>query len=167
MFHAFDNPRPNRPIPRPEWMALLSRAPLSLLEQGLADQAQVTPLWLRKPETGLYMVQGRAGGTGHRFNLGELTVTRCALRVAGADTGAVGVAYVMGRDHRQAQLAAVADACLQDPALHDSLVLSVLQPVRQHLAVTQARRAARAQSTKVDFFTVARESGTADDGDEA
>lgn len=167
MFHAFDNPRPNRPIPRPEWMALLSRAPLSLLEQGLADKAQVTPLWLRKPETGLYMVQGRAGGTGHRFNLGELTVTRCALRVAGADTGAVGVAYVMGRDHRRAQLAAVADALLQDPALHEPLVLSVLRPVREHLAVTQARRAARAQSTRVDFFTVARESGTADDGDDA
>jgi alpha-D-ribose 1-methylphosphonate 5-triphosphate synthase subunit PhnG len=167
MFHAFDNPGPNRPIPRPQWMALLSRAPLPLLEQGLADLAQGTPLWLRKPETGLYMVQGRAGGTGHRFNLGELTVTRCALRVAGDNNGAVGVAYVMGRSHRQAQLAAVADACLQDPTLHESLVLSVLQPVRQHLALAQARRAARAQSTKVDFFTVARESGTADDGEEA
>lgn len=167
MFHAFDNPGPNRPTPRPHWMALLSRAPLPLLEQGLAGQAQVTPLWLRKPETGLYMVQGRAGGTGHRFNLGEVTVTRCALRIANVENGAVGVAYVMGRNHWQAQLAAVADALLQDPALHESLALSVLQPVRQHLAQQQSRRAARAQSTKVDFFTVARESGTTDDGDEA
>lgn len=167
MFHAFDNPRPNRPTPRPNWMALLSRAPLSLLEQGLAGQAQVTPLWLRKPETGLYMVQGRAGGTGHRFNLGEVTVTRCALRIASADNDAVGVAYVMGRNHRQAQLAAVADALLQDPALHESLALSVLQPVRQHLALQQSLRVARAQSTKVDFFTVARESGATDNGDDA
>jgi alpha-D-ribose 1-methylphosphonate 5-triphosphate synthase subunit PhnG len=111
------------------------------------------------------MVQGRAGGTGQRFNLGEMTVTRCALRVGGEDS-AVGVAYVMGRNHRQAQLAAVADALLQDPARHDALDGALLQPVRQHLALQQAQRAARAQSTQVDFFTVARESGTPDEGDD-
>ena len=81
MFHAFDNTGPNRPTPRPEWMALLSRAPLPLLEQALAQQAPAALQWLRKPETGLYMVQGRAGGSGERFNLGEITVTRCALRM--------------------------------------------------------------------------------------
>lgn len=165
MFHAFDNPGPNRPTPRPDWMALLSRAPLPLLEQALAERAQVAPRWLRKPETGLYMVQARAGGTGERFNLGEITVTRCALRV-GDDDGAVGVAYVMGRHHRQAQLAAVADALLQDPALHEALEASLLQPVRQHLARQQALRAARAQSTRVDFFTVAREAGAPDEGED-
>jgi alpha-D-ribose 1-methylphosphonate 5-triphosphate synthase subunit PhnG len=166
MFHAFDTTRPNRPIPRPEWMALLSRAPLPLLEQALAEQASTPPQWLRKPETGLYMVQGRAGGTGERFNLGEITVTRCALRVCGEDS-AVGVAYVMGRNHRQAQLAAIADALLQDPARHEALDDTVLQPVRQHLALQQAQRAARAQSTKVDFFTVAREAGSPDEGEDA
>lgn len=166
MFHAFDNTGPNRPTPRPDWMALLSRAPLPLLEQALANQAGTPLQWLRKPETGLYMVQGRAGGTGERFNLGEMTVTRCALRVGGEDS-AVGVAYVMGRNHRQAQLAAMADALLQDPAQHERIDDTVLQPVRQHLALQQARRAARAQSTQVNFFTVARESGTADEGDEA
>ena len=167
MFHAFDNHGPDRSTFRPDWMALLSRAPLPLLEQGLADRAQITPRWLRRPETGLYMVQGRAGGTGHRFNLGELTVTRCALRLGSADTGAVGVAYVMGRSHRHAQLAAVADALLQDPAQHAWLQASVLQPVRQHLAHQQALRAARAQSTRVDLFTVAREAGTPDEGEDA
>ncbi|MFC3682196.1 phosphonate C-P lyase system protein PhnG [Hydrogenophaga luteola] len=166
MFHAFDNTGPNRPTPRPEWMALLSRAPLPLLEQALANRADTPLQWLRKPETGLYMVQGRAGGTGERFNLGEMTVTRCALRVGGEDS-AVGVAYVMGRNHRQAQLAAMADALLQDPAQHGRIDDTVLQPVRQHLARQQAQRAARAQSTQVNFFTVARESGAADEGDEA
>lgn len=166
MFHAFDNPGPHRPTPRPEWMALLSRAPLPLLEQALAGQADAPPQWLRRPETGLYMVQGRAGGTGERFNLGEVTVTRCALRVGGEDS-AVGVAYVMGRHHRQAQLAAVADALLQDPAQHERIDDALLQPVRQHLALQQAQRAARAQSTRVDFFTVARESGTTDEGEDA
>lgn len=166
MFHAFDNSGPNRPTPRPEWMALLSRAPLPLLEQALAQQAPAALQWLRKPETGLYMVQGRAGGTGERFNLGEITVTRCALRVGG-EGSAVGVAYVMGRNHRQAQLAAMADALLQDPAQHDAFDAAVLQPVRQNLALQQAQRAARAQATRVDFFTVAREAGGADEGEDA
>ena len=166
MFHAFDNTGPNRSTPRPEWMALLSRAPLPLLERALADQAGAPPQWLRKPETGLYMVQGRAGGTGERFNLGEITVTRCALRVGG-EGSAVGVSYVMGRNHRQAQLAAIADALLQDPARHGAIDDTVLQPVRQHLALQQAQQAARAQSTRVDFFTVAREAGSPDEGEDA
>ena len=168
MFHAFDNTGPNRPTPRPEWMALLSRAPLPLLERALADQAGAAPQWLRKPETGLYMVQGRAGGTGERFNLGEVTVTRCALRVADASDAAeatVGVAYVLGRSHRQVQLAALADALLQDPVQQPVLDAQLLEPIRAHLRTTQAERQARAASTKVDFFTVARESGTDNDED--
>jgi alpha-D-ribose 1-methylphosphonate 5-triphosphate synthase subunit PhnG len=79
----------------------------------------------------------------------------------------VGVAYVMGRDHRQAQLAAVADALLQDPVQHEALDAKLLQPVRKHLASLQAQRAARAATTKVDFFTVAREAGAADEEDDA
>ena len=158
MFHAFDSTHPNWPISRPDWMALLSLAPLTMLEQGLAAQTNVSPRWLRKPETGLYMVQGRAGGTGERFNLGEITVTRCALRLDD-DTGAVGVAYVMGRNHRQAQLAAMADALLQDLARQRALNDALLQPIRHLLQQQLAQRSAQAQSTKVDFFTVARESG--------
>ena len=117
------------------------------------------------------MVQGRVGGTGERFNLGEVTVTRCALRLPEADAASgalVGVAYVLGRSHRQAWLAATADALLQDPARQAELARSLLQPVREHLAQAQAQRRARAQSTRVEFFTVARESGALDDeeGDE-
>jgi len=165
MFHAFDNAGPNRQISRPEWMALLARAPQDLLDGALAAHVDMPPLWLRKPETGLMMVQGRAGGTGERFNLGEITVTRCALRLA-ADTP-VGVAWVLGRSHRQAQMAAVADALLQDPAQRERLETQLLMPVRQHLQDLKAQRHARAQTTKVDFLTVAREAGGDDEGDEA
>ncbi|MCR6476809.1 phosphonate C-P lyase system protein PhnG [Variovorax sp. ZS18.2.2] len=166
MFHAFDTEPSGRPLDRAQWMAMLARAPLDLLEPALGAHAQGVPLWLRAPETGLVMVQGRAGGTGERFNVGEVTVTRCALRLdAGA---AVGVAYVLGRSHRHAQLAAVADALLQDPAQQAALSTQLLVPVRRHLALQRARRHARAQSSKVEFFTVAREAGGADDeeGDE-
>ncbi|MDO9251971.1 MAG: phosphonate C-P lyase system protein PhnG [Hydrogenophaga sp.] len=167
MFHAFDNPGPERTLSRPGWMALLARAPLEVLEAALGPHDQAPPRWLRAPETGLMMVQGRAGGTGERFNLGEVTVTRCALRLPGATPQApVGVAYVMGRSHRHAQLAALADALLQDPSQQPALEAQLLQPVREHLAHEQLQRQQRVQRTKVEFFTVARESGGADDEEE-
>lgn len=147
---------------------MLARAPQDLLGGALASHIATPPQWLRRPETGLMMVQGRAGGTGERFNLGEITVTRCALRLAGASPEApVGVAYVLGRSHRQAQLAAVADALLQDPAQRDRLEQQLLDPVRQHLQHLQAQRHERAQTTQVDFLTVAREAGGDDEGDDA
>lgn len=166
MFQAFDNAGAGRPPERAQWMALLARAPLDLLEPALREHLGRPARWLRAPETGLMMVQGRAGGTGERFNLGEVTVTRCALRVeAGAGEAAVGVGYVLGRSQRHVHLAALADALLQDPAQHAALDASLLAPVRRHLADVQVRRSARAASTKVDFFTVARESAGTDEED--
>lgn len=163
MFHAFDNDGPGKPLQRADWMSLLSRAPLGLMETALDSFFQEPVQWLRKPETGLMMVQGRAGATGERFNLGEVTVTRCALRLSSDHKNAapVGVAYVLGRSHRQAQLAAMADALLQDPVHHQSLLSGLLVSVRQQLQQTSADRYSRAQSTKVEFFTVAREARSA------
>jgi alpha-D-ribose 1-methylphosphonate 5-triphosphate synthase subunit PhnG len=114
------------------------------------------------------MVQGRAGATGERFNLGEVTVTRCALRlhVDASNTAVVGVAYVLGRSHRHAQLAATGDALLQDPTQYKTIEDSLLEPVRLHMALKQSTRQAQAQSTKVEFFTVAREAGALDEMEE-
>lgn len=165
MFQPFDK---SSPPSRQTWMALLARAPQQLLDHALGEKADNPHQWLRRPETGLMMVQGRVGGTGERFNLGEVTVTRCALRLSGAATDTpVGVSYVLGRNHRQAQLAAVADALLQDPAQLAALDASLLTPLREHLQQQQAERHARAQTTKVDFLTVAREAGGDDEGDES
>jgi alpha-D-ribose 1-methylphosphonate 5-triphosphate synthase subunit PhnG len=181
MFHDVDSMPPTAPpLNRADWMALLARAPLDILEQAVGAQADAGAVhWLRRPEVGLMMVQGRAGGTGERFNLGEVTVTRCALRLgnavpeaaASADATAntpAGVAYVLGRSRRHAQLAATADALLQVPANQTTLDARLLAPVRQHLAAQLAQRHARAQGTKVEFFTVARESSGSDaaEGDE-
>jgi alpha-D-ribose 1-methylphosphonate 5-triphosphate synthase subunit PhnG len=151
---------------RAQWLALLARAPLPMLEQVLQPHTQAAPHWLRKPETGLMMVQARTGGTGERFNLGEMTVTRCALRLSNAAIHRhVGVAYVVGRSHRHAYLAAVADALLLDESSHRELERSLLAPVRELLATNKAARQSKADTSKVDFFTVARESGV--DLDEA
>ncbi len=166
MFHAFDNTGggPGR-YSRQQWMALLARAPIDLMERSLGDRATQTPQWLRRPETGLMMVQGRTGGTGEPFYLGEITVTRCALRTpdAGAEA-AVGVAYVLGRSHRHAQLAALCDALLQSPEAEAPLRHELLPAVERHLADERARMQSRTDSTRVEFFTLARESdGGAED----
>ena len=59
--------KPSGPAARSIWMALLARAPLPLLETHLAPQCEGDLQWLRPTETGLMMVQGRAGGSGQRL----------------------------------------------------------------------------------------------------
>jgi alpha-D-ribose 1-methylphosphonate 5-triphosphate synthase subunit PhnG len=103
------------------------------------------------------MVRGRAGGTGEQFNLGEMTITRCAVRLAGA--GITGFAYVAGHDRRHAELAAVFDALLQVSARRPDIEARVLQPVAARLAAQKRARATDVATTRVDFFTVVREQG--------
>lgn len=167
MLHKFDNISPKFTSIRKEWMALLARAPNALLDDIVGPHiASAQPRWLRRPETGLMMIQARVGGSGERFNLGEVTVTRCALRLGEMDDASpVGVSYVLGRDHRQAQLAAIADALLQDATHHGDLEVRLLEPIRQSLMQKKSTRHARAQTTKVDFFTVAREASSGEDGE--
>jgi alpha-D-ribose 1-methylphosphonate 5-triphosphate synthase subunit PhnG len=134
-------------------MGVLARA---RAEEIAARLAAAPPLprhaRLRGPETGLVMVRGRAGGDGAPFNLGEMTVTRCAVRLA---DGAVGHAYVAGRDARQAELAAVLDAALQDPARRGALLAAVVEPLAAAQAERAAREARKAAATQVEFFTMA------------
>ncbi|MEE4301615.1 MAG: phosphonate C-P lyase system protein PhnG, partial [Pseudomonadales bacterium] len=66
-------------------MSTLAKAdPERLLAAWDAVPASVRPDYemLRPAEIGLVMVRGRTGGVGDRFNLGEMTVTRCAVRLA-------------------------------------------------------------------------------------
>ena len=112
---------------RREWMGLLARAPRELLEAWAQAAKPPGFSWLRRPESGLAMVRARAGGSGEKFNLGEMTVTRCALRLQG---GASGVAYVQGRDHRKAELAALADALLQTKGAAERVKAELLGPLR-------------------------------------
>ena len=108
--------------------------------------------WLRRPEAGGVMVRGRMGGTGQPFNLGEMTVTRCALQIAG---GAVGHAYVQGRDKRHAEQAALVDALMQTERAGD-LRRTVLDRLAAERAARAEGRAAKAAATRVDFFTMVR-----------
>ena len=140
---------------RQTWIGLLARAPLETLEAWAAGGVP-THTWLRRPETGLVMLRGRTGGTGARFNLGEMTLTRCALRL---ESGEAGIAYVQGRSQRHAELAALADGLLQSPAGAPALQRDLIAPLQQQLAQRRHRERSHAQATRVEFFTLVREAG--------
>ncbi len=143
---------PADPAERRRWMSILARAGAediaARLEPlpGLPDHKR-----LRGPETGLVMVRGRTGGDGAPFNLGEMTVTRCAVRL---EDGTVGHGYVAGRDARQAELAALLDALMQDPARAPALEAAVIAPLEQAQAERRAAQARKAAATRVEFFTM-------------
>lgn len=140
--------------PRQGWLSTLAKAPASevlrLWEGLVAPESQV----LRPAETGMVMVRGRTGGAGNPFNLGEMTVTRCAIRLA---TGETGIGYVAGRDKAHAYVAAVADAMMQSSVWHDQVRDGLIEPLQQ---ASDARRdvlSRKAKATQVEFFTMVRD----------
>ncbi len=139
---------------RSHWMALLAKADFKFLEEAwnIYDQKPSFE-YLRKPETGLVMVRGRMGGKGRPFNLGEATVTRCSVKT---ETGHSGHAYLMGRNHRHAEIAAQVDAMMQDSRHKESVGQTILKPLysRRMEALKQSR--SKTAATKVDFFTMVR-----------
>ncbi len=138
---------------RKAWMSLLAKVPTQELGR-LWESFGHTPRygWLRAPEAGGVMVRGRAGATGAPFNLGEMTVTRCSLKL---ESGEVGHAYVQGRDKQHATRAALVDALMQTDRA-GAVRRQILEPLRDALDTARASRAKKAAATKVDFFTMVR-----------
>ena len=114
---------------RKHWMALLVKSPPAVLAALLPDLPEATVL--RPAEVGSVMVRGRVGATGAPFNLGEMTVTRCSLHL----DGAVGHAWVQGRDKGHAMRAAVVDALMQTPeaeAVRARILVPLAAAARPH-----------------------------------
>jgi alpha-D-ribose 1-methylphosphonate 5-triphosphate synthase subunit PhnG len=139
--------------PRKTWLSLLAKAPSGRVAE-LLGQTMPEPQfsWLRSPEVGSVMVRGRAGGAGSPFNLGEMTVTRCALSLA---TGEIGHGYVQGRCKEDARAAALVDALMQTDQA-EYVRAKVLGPLQQEETARRLSRAGKAAATKVEFFTMAR-----------
>lgn len=136
-----------------------------MAELAKADWPQLEELWrqsgyrpeysvLRGPETGLVMVQGRMGGSGAPFNVGEMTVTRCAVDLT--ESGHVGHSYVKGRNRKHAETAAILDGLLQDENIRPKLEQQVVSPLRRIRQLRRQSDAAKSAATKVDFFTMVR-----------
>lgn len=138
---------------RKAWMSLLAKAPAAALaDLWAAYDCEPAHTLLRAPEIGAVMVRGRAGAVGAPFNLGEMTVTRCAVKLADAT---VGHGYVQGRDRTKALTAALIDALMQTDAA-PRIEAAILSPLRAAAQDKRQARAARAAATKVDFFTLVR-----------
>jgi alpha-D-ribose 1-methylphosphonate 5-triphosphate synthase subunit PhnG len=135
-------------------MAAAARADLEELAKPLLR------LWpdldireLRTPEIGLVMLRGRVGGDGAAFNLGEATVTRAVVELAG---GHRGYGQRLGRNPKAARLAAIIDALWQKTSERERVETEVLEPIRRRLAAEKLRAHAETAATKVDFFTLVR-----------
>ena len=139
---------------RQQWMSVLAKSSSQELEDAWQEMPEKPDYrHLHKPETGSIMVRGRAGGSGNRFNLGEVTATRCTIQI---EKGHVGSAYVLGRDHRHAELAAIFDALLQDPLRHPEISNRVISRLKVSYDKRKEEVSKKSAATKVDFFTMVR-----------
>ncbi len=142
---------------RRQWLSILAKAQpaeVSAAWDALSERPAYSPL--RAPETGLMLVRGRMGGAGDAFNVGEMTVTRAAVRL---ESGETGIGYVAGRDRRHAELAAAVDAMMQAPALRPAVEGAVVAKLARAQAERRDTAARKAAATKVDFFTMVRTRG--------
>jgi len=139
---------------RQAWMAVLSNADIDDIETRWKFIGFEEPYeFLKKPEPGMVMVRGRVDGTGQPFNIGEMTVTRCAVRL---ENGLTGCGYVMGMNERHAELAALCDALLQSDEWGSSVIRQVIRPVEKTLREKNEAESLATASTKVEFFTMVR-----------
>ena len=141
------------------WLAVLAKASLARLEAAWAATGE-KPAYrmLRRAESGLVMLRGRIGGSGRPFNVGEMTMTRAAVQLldASGEANQTGFGHVAGRSARKAELVALFDAMLQDPARHNEIAVAVVIPLAAEQQAAKAAQAAKVLATKVDFFTMVR-----------
>lgn len=134
-------------------MALLAKAALPALEKAWKPyNGAVSYRMLRTPEYGMVMVRARAGNTGTPFNLGEAVCTRCAVTL---QQGNIGFGYVLGRNKRHAELAAVFDALSmggEEPALE----VSLFTPLEEQARKKHMDQELETEATRVDFLTLVR-----------
>lgn len=139
---------------RQHWMAVLAAScPPSLVTRLAALKISVDYVAIRPPETGLLQIQGRMGGTGDGFLAGDTTVTRAVLKLA---SGTYGYSYVLGRDKAHAEQCALADALLQEPCHHLTLMETLIAPLQAERDALIATRQAEINTSRVDFFTLVR-----------
>ncbi|VVO26931.1 phosphonate C-P lyase system protein PhnG [Pseudomonas fluorescens] len=137
---------------RQQWIGVLAQAGSAELKRHEAALRDTEYQLIRAPEIGMTLVRGRMGGTGAPFNIGEMSVTRCVVRLA---DGRTGYSYLAGRDKAHAELAALADAHLQGTQ-QARWMSELIEPMARAQASRRAAKDAETAATKVEFFTLVR-----------
>lgn len=132
-------------------LARASRGELATAWDGLVEKPAFETL--RRPEIGLVMARGRIGGGGAPFNMGEVTVTRAAVRM---ESGEVGFGHVLGRDVERALLVARFDALWQSERHRRFVETGLLRPVAARTNDADALTRRKTEATRVNFFTMVR-----------
>ncbi len=137
---------------RQRWLGAFARCPEERLEPLLTQMGRDNRYTvLRAPEAGLMMVRARAGGSGQRFNAGEMTVTRCSIRL---EDGTVGHGYVAGRDKARAETIARLDALMQGVA--SAQAEPIVAALETEIEALAEARQSKSAPTKVEFLTMVR-----------
>ena len=135
------------------WISLLATSNQSdLLNLWEQKKIKVNYVWLRTPEIGSIMAQGRMGVTGDKFNIGEVTITRCSLKL---NCGTIGHSYVQGRSKKKAEISALCDALMQTK-MSKEINKNIIIPLEKIKKDNKDKILSKAEATKVDFFTLVR-----------
>ena len=138
---------------RKSWMSLLATSNQSdLLNLWEQKKINIRYEWIRTPEIGSIMAQGRMGVTGDKFNIGEVTITRCSLKL---NCGTIGHSYVQGRSKKKAEISALCDALMQTE-MSNEINKSIIIPLEKIKKNNKDKILSKAEATKVDFFTLVR-----------
>ncbi|CAG8998636.1 MAG: Alpha-D-ribose 1-methylphosphonate 5-triphosphate synthase subunit PhnG [Candidatus Celerinatantimonas neptuna] len=139
---------------RQKWLAILAKASEeTLLKLSESIVSGVDFQIIRAPQVGLTQVQGRMGGSGNPFFLGEVTMTRCVVK---GPSESVGMGFVAGRSKPKALRVAQLDALLMHADYQSRIHELVLTPLETERQAYEAEKCREYAASKVDFFTLVR-----------
>ncbi|MFC0178603.1 phosphonate C-P lyase system protein PhnG [Thorsellia kenyensis] len=135
-------------------MGLLAKSPFEVID-NLWTTLNLTPNYelFRAPEIGLVQLQGKMGGTGNRFYVGDATITRAVVLI---ENKYYGYSYIMGRDKKKAQLCALIDGLMQINEYQITIEEKLLLPLLKLLETQKNEKNKATEATRVDFFTLVR-----------
>ncbi len=99
------------------------------------------------------MEGAQAGGGSENFNMGEMTMTRCVIRL---DSDEVGYGFVAGRSKKKSELMAIIDACWQKESLRNIIEEKIIEPLHLLQIISAQKIADNTKTSKVNFFTMVR-----------
>lgn len=141
-------------VQRQKNLSILAKAPLSnMLEYWEGINIDATFNFLKKPEVGMAMVRAQAGSGGENFNMGEMTMTRCVVRL---DSTEIGYGFVAGRSKKKSELVALIDACWQKKSLKNIIEEKIIAPLHCVQISKEKIISENTESSKVNFFTMVR-----------